>query len=109
MRFASISDGLSNTIFVGEKHVPRGMMGNGWWDCASYNGDYERCSTRGAGTIYPLTNNLDDPGWYFGSLHTGVVMFCFGDGGVRAVPVTINPATLGLLANRADGQVIPDY
>ena len=45
----------------------------------------------------------------FGSVHTGVVQFCFGDGGVRVLPQTINPLTLELLGTRNDGQVIPEF
>lgn len=108
-RFVSFSDGLSNTLLVGEKHIPQGSLGVGWWDCSSYNGDYYACSTRAAGPNYPLANNPRDTGWKFGSLHTGVVQFCFGDGGVRSLATTIHPYTLGLLANRADGEVIPEY
>jgi len=108
-RFASFTDGLSNTIFVGEKHVPIDKKGVGWWDCSTYNGDYSICSTRTGGPNFPLTNNPRDPGWKFGSMHTGVVLFVFGDGGVRNIPVTISPSILFLLISRNDGQVIPDY
>ena len=45
----SFSDGLSNCLLVGEKHVPEGKNGVGWWDCSLYNGDYHQCSTRTAG------------------------------------------------------------
>src|SRR5262249_22226167 len=36
--FLSFTDGLSNTLLVGEKHVPLGKEGVGWWDCSLYNG-----------------------------------------------------------------------
>jgi prepilin-type N-terminal cleavage/methylation domain-containing protein len=107
--FMSFRDGLSNTILLGEKHVPLDKKGVGWWDCSTYNGDYAVCSTRTGGPNFPLTNNPRDPGWRFGSLHTGVVVFCFGDGGVRNIPTTISPSILYLLVCRDDGQVIPDY
>jgi type II secretory pathway pseudopilin PulG len=108
-RFTSFSDGLSNTILVGEKHVPLDKKGVGWWDCSTYNGDYAVCSTRTGGPNFPLTNNPRDPGWKFGSMHTGVVLFVFGDGGVRNIPATINPNVLFMLIARDDGMVIPDY
>ena len=47
--------------------------------------------------------------WTFGSYHTGIVQFNFADGSVRALPVTIDPKILGLLASRNDGQPIPDF
>ena len=109
VRFAEITDGLSNTILVGEKHVALNKFGIGWCDCSTYNGDYPTCSGRAGGPNFPLAATLDDPGWKFGSYHTGVVQFAMGDGGVRRLSVTIDPSTLALLCDRADGQVIPDY
>ncbi len=107
--FNGFTDGLSNTLMVGEKHIPVGKNGIGWWDCSSYDGGYEPCWARAAARSYPLTTNVQDTGWKFGSRHTGVVMFCFADGGVRAIPETIDPTTLELLGMRDDGQVIPPY
>ncbi|MFO0804187.1 MAG: DUF1559 domain-containing protein [Gemmataceae bacterium] len=109
LRFSDFHDGTSSTLFVGEKHVPQGRDGQGWWDNSIYNGDYHGASTRAAGRSYPLTTHPQDTGWKFGSRHTGVVNFCFADGGVRRVPETIDPWTLELLGMRDDGQVIPDY
>jgi prepilin-type processing-associated H-X9-DG protein len=106
-RLAEITDGLSNTIFVGEKQVAIGREGRGWQDCSIYNGNYYKCSSRPAGG--GLTTNPRDPSWLFGSRHTGVVQFCFGDGHVRSLPVSLNPYILELLGKRDDGQVIPDY
>ncbi len=108
-RFADFSDGTSQTLMVGEKHIPKGKQGVGWWDCSAYNGDYHQCSTRAAGRQYPLTTNPLDQGWKFGSRHLGVVEFCFADGHVQSIPETINPYVLELLALRDDGQVIPEY
>jgi prepilin-type N-terminal cleavage/methylation domain-containing protein/prepilin-type processing-associated H-X9-DG protein len=108
-RFADFRDGLSNTLLVGEKHVPQGKEGIGWWDCSVYNGNYHQCSTRAASSLYPLTTNPRDTGWKFGGRHTGVVMFCFADGRVRTIAETISPTTLELLGTRNDGLVIPDY
>jgi len=107
--FSSITDGLSNTLLVGEKQVPLRREGVGWWDCSIYNGDYPQCSSRAASRTYPLTTDPRDTGWKFGSLHPGIVLFCFADGGVRPVPERINSAVLELLGMRNDGEVIPDY
>jgi prepilin-type N-terminal cleavage/methylation domain-containing protein len=107
--FATVTDGLSNTFFMGEKHVPRSMWGIGWLDCSFYNGDYWTCSSRGAGPNLPLASTLQEMQFLFGSYHPGVSQFAFGDGSVRPLSVRVNGTTLGLLANAADGQVIPDY
>jgi prepilin-type N-terminal cleavage/methylation domain-containing protein/prepilin-type processing-associated H-X9-DG protein len=105
----SFTDGLSNTLLVGEKHVPQSSFGVGWWDCSTYDGEYIQCSSRAASAGFPLTVNPQDTGWKFGSRHTSMVMFCFGDGHVQGIPASINPLTLQLLGTRNDGQVIPLY
>jgi type II secretory pathway pseudopilin PulG len=104
-----IADGLSQTLFAGEKHVPIGQYGQGPWDGAAYNGD-NGSSMRQAGPGAPLARTVLDPTEnLFGSLHPGVCQFVFGDGSVHAVRVTIDPVTLGRLANIADGQPVdPD-
>jgi hypothetical protein len=94
---------------AGEKHVPLGEFGVGWWDCSTYNGDYYACSTRSAGPNYPLARQMTDTGWMFGSYHPGICQFCMADGSVRPLPVTIDLRVLGLLAQRNDGEIIPDY
>ncbi|HSQ58518.1 MAG TPA: DUF1559 domain-containing protein, partial [Gemmata sp.] len=78
-RLLDFTDGTSNTLLVGEKHVMKGNFGVGWTDCSTYNGDYPACSTRAASRFFPLTNNPNDTGWKFGSPHTGLVQFCFAD------------------------------
>jgi prepilin-type N-terminal cleavage/methylation domain-containing protein len=108
-RFADFTDGLSNTLLIGEKHVAKGREGYGWTDCSTYNGNYGSCSSRAASQAFPLTTNPNDTGWKFGSMHTSVVQFCFADGSVHALPVSINPITLQLLGTRNDGMVIPPY
>jgi prepilin-type N-terminal cleavage/methylation domain-containing protein len=109
VRFADISDGLSNTVLVGEKHVPRGRFGTRPYDCSTSNGNYPQCFTRTPDRDRPLTTNPHSSSWTFGSSHTGVVQFCFADGSVRALPETIHPYTFELLGIRDDGQVIPSY
>ena len=109
IRFEDIMDGLSHTFLVAEKHVPVGKHGVGWWDCSLYDGRHFMCSTRAAGRMFPLTTDPNDQYWKFGSRHTGVVQFCFADGHVRAVPVTLNPLVLEMLSMIQDGHVVPDF
>jgi prepilin-type processing-associated H-X9-DG protein len=109
VRLLDFSDGLSNTLLVGEKHVPGDRDGYGWWDCSAYNGDYHQCSARAGSRLYPLTTNPKDTGWKFGSRHAQVVLFCFADGHVQTIPVEIDPGVLELLNQRSDGQVIPNF
>lgn len=104
--FADIADGLSQTLFVGEKHVPAGQYGRVPWDGAAYNGD-NGSSMRQAGPGAPLARYVTDPTEnLFGGQHPGVCQFVFGDGSVHPVRVTIDPIVLGRLANICDGQPV---
>jgi len=103
-----IGDGLSNTLLVGEKHVPLGLEGGAPLDCGLWDGHNVVCSIRPAGASFPMAINPDDLGWKFGSRHQGICQFVYCDGSVRALTKSINPVLLGLLAQRNDGQVIPD-
>jgi prepilin-type N-terminal cleavage/methylation domain-containing protein/prepilin-type processing-associated H-X9-DG protein len=131
----SITDGTSNTFLVGEKHVPAGMFGRlKVGDGSIYCGIWTTYSGRVAGIGVPLaqgpndvtpTPNLPKPAGYvkgtwrpgtdavwakkFGSWHPGVCQFAFCDGRVQAISNSIDPVTLGRLACRNDGQVIPPY
>jgi prepilin-type N-terminal cleavage/methylation domain-containing protein len=109
VRLASITDGTSNTIMMGEKHVPLGKFGNGWWDCSLYNGDYYPCSTRSGGIGYDIVTNRTSTKWAFGSAHTGIVQFAFVDGSARAINATIATTTMALLCDINDGLPIPDF
>jgi prepilin-type N-terminal cleavage/methylation domain-containing protein len=109
VKFAAITDGLSNTIFVGEKHVDQNNFGRGPLDCSLYNGDYWVCSTRSAGPNFPLAASRFDTSASFGSYHSGICQFVLGDGSVRAIANSTDPKILGLLANIADGQPIPNF
>lgn len=102
--FAAITDGLSNTFLVGEKHVPVFAFGTFPWDCSIYDGHNPVCSTRSGGPLFPLLSDRTHDGWGFGSYHPGQCQFVFADGSVRRVDNGINPVTLGYLAGRNDGQ-----
>jgi prepilin-type processing-associated H-X9-DG protein len=108
-RFDEITDGLSNTLLMGEKHVPKDKLGMGAWDCSIYNGGSFKCSARAASEAYPLITDPKSPAWAFGSMHITVVQFVFADGHVEALHVSTDPRILSLLSMRSDGQVIPDY
>jgi prepilin-type N-terminal cleavage/methylation domain-containing protein len=107
--FKDITDGLSNTIIVGEKHVILGSFGKGLLDCSLYNGDYWTCSTRSAGPNFPLAQSYNDQVIGFGSYHPTLCQFVLGDASVRPIQNSTDPKILALLANISDGQPIPDY
>jgi len=117
-RFGVIGDGLSNTLMVGEKHVKPGTFGLNspadltadYGDGSIYNGDHPWVISRVAGAGFALARSSAEPFVArFGSWHPLVCQFVLCDGGVRAVPTTISPVVLGLLAHRNDGNVTPDF
>lgn len=109
IRFDDISDGLTCTLLVGEKHVPPGTEGRPPGDCGLFDGHNPSCSCRSAGPDFPLAVSRDDPGWKFGSHHLGICHFLFCDGSVHQLKTTIDPVVLGLLSQRNDNQVVPDF
>ncbi len=112
--FKDVTDGLSNTLFVGEKHVPPdGFTHGSRGDSSAYNPDSLEVNARFAGPGFGLVR---DPDWndfsdwyslYFGSYHPGICQFVFGDGRVDVLNVSINTTVLGYLATKAGGETIP--
>jgi hypothetical protein len=111
-------DGSSNTLLIGEKHVT--TAGLGVFDAGGADQDFNIYSSqpskwayvtgRKAGPSYPLALSPADPfNSQFGSWHSGVVQFAYGDGSVRGVRTSVPGSTLALLSARSDGQPIPDY
>jgi hypothetical protein len=96
---------------IGEKHIrPSDLGKDPVTDGVIYSGSDHSTFTRFGGPSNPLAFTIyDTPNNQFGSWHTGVVQFVFGDGSVHALQNNIAPTTLGYLTNRQDGQVIPSF
>jgi prepilin-type N-terminal cleavage/methylation domain-containing protein len=107
VKIAHITDGMSNTFMVGEKHVFRGHLTDYTkGDGPAYNGDSGH-SNRGAGPSRLLAKGpTDTVTGRFGSWHPGYCQFALCDGTVRAIPVDLNGTMLGYLANMRDGQTV---
>ena len=110
VRLLEITDGTSNTLMVGEKHLGIADIGNGTYDGCIYSATPSGLSFRQAGPAHPLALTLKDAqNGQFGSWHTGVVNFVFCDAHVASLRTSIPGTTLGFLATRAGGEVIPSY
>jgi prepilin-type N-terminal cleavage/methylation domain-containing protein len=100
IRFATVTDGLSHTLAVGED-----VSEQNWHGAAYYsNGDFASCHA-------PLNFFLSpsDPGnpriMSFRSKHSGVVNFCVADGSVRSISQTVNWLTYQQLCTRNGGEM----
>jgi prepilin-type N-terminal cleavage/methylation domain-containing protein len=110
IRLLEIVDGTSNTFLIGEKHLRVADLGNGTYDGCIYSATPAGTTFRQAGTAHPLAISLTDAqNGQFGSWHTGQVLFAFSDGHVAGITTSISSTTLGFLATRSGGEVIPAY
>jgi len=128
IKFRSVRDGLSNTLFVGEKHLPdsdlpqwpvepyRVAMGHiDHGDNSIFNGASANNLMRVAGPNYPIMDDLSYTSYrysqqqnlLFGSWHPGVCNFLFGDGTVHALSASTSTTVLGALATKAGDDVVP--
>jgi prepilin-type N-terminal cleavage/methylation domain-containing protein len=115
-KLADILDGLSTTIFVGEKAVDRGFEGQpgGWGDGCIYNGNEPGTFMRLGGIGMAIADgDVGAPGpgtipkW--GSEHQSVCNFVMGDGSVKSITATLDEETLRRLCSRKDGRVVSEF
>jgi prepilin-type N-terminal cleavage/methylation domain-containing protein len=110
LTFKDFYDGTSNTILIGEKHIQLGRLNDPIQDGMILSGSEAQTYNRRASATNPISiNNLATVNAQFGSWHTGICQFVFGDGSVRAISTSVPGTVVGLLAARNDGEVIPDY
>jgi prepilin-type processing-associated H-X9-DG protein len=93
---AQLKRGLSTTILFGEKHVPRGHLGEAEaLDTPIVDGGSLAGHVRFAGEKYPIAASVDSPAEpVFGSWHETVTNFLFADGSVESITRQMSPALL---------------
>lgn len=122
IQLKDITDGLSNTIAVGETLPDCSDHTAGWW---LYNGhgnthastavrinDMTTCTAVGSPKIlWPscTAKNNWNIAHGFRSRHTGGAQFVLADGSVRFLSENINHPTYQYLGGRSDGQVIGEF
>ncbi|NBR06843.1 MAG: DUF1559 domain-containing protein [Planctomycetes bacterium] len=113
LKINDVSDGLSSTLLVGEKHVPPNQFGLTGYDNSIYNGDKTgarrmagSATAPGTGTSVLAKFPTDQTSGIFGSAHPGICQFSLCDGSVRSLRTTISNDALRKLANRKDGEII---
>jgi prepilin-type processing-associated H-X9-DG protein len=122
IRYEDVTDGTSQTLFVGEKKID--VLDLGWASGTRATlrnaGSPLNASRAGSSTIAasanPISSAAEDdsdsgPGTPtfvggFSSNHPGGANFTFGDGSVRFVKTSISVGIYQQLANRADGELL---
>jgi len=120
IRIASVSDGTSNVIFVGEILSDCTDHNGGWWD--RNQGANAHASTSvplNDMTTCPNSRKISNPActtqsnwnysWGFRSAHTGGGQFLMGDGTVRFISENIDYMTYQKLGGRRDGQPVGEF
>lgn len=107
VRFADVTDGLSNTLAVGERMT---RSANGWlytWAGVVSGGDNPICRFLGDTDVTPNNSlvRMDE----FASYHTGGAQFVLGDGAVRFISTNIDLGVYRNLASRAAGDVVSEF
>jgi prepilin-type N-terminal cleavage/methylation domain-containing protein len=115
-RIADITDGTSNTVMIGEKHLrssnpeganPPGTLYDPNYDIIAYSAGIQGSYHRRGGASWPLAQSPTTPqNMQFGSWHPGIVQFVLADGSVRGLRTSVPGTTLGYLTNINDGNVI---
>jgi prepilin-type N-terminal cleavage/methylation domain-containing protein len=112
--FKDVRDGLSQTVFLGEKLIEmRGRTELGWMSGtrATLRNTGNPLGFAGGTSRAGLLPPPDDPPNFvggFASWHPGVALFAFGDGRVTALRTSVNPGVLAQLGHRADGKLLSD-
>jgi len=109
---SDIKDGTSNTVAIGEPHVPTGQSTKSPFNGPAYFGRHLTHFSRIGGPGVPIAHDPNDQRasvYSFGSSHTGITQFAFSDGSARAVSTAMSTQVLANLCHRSDGNSVGDF
>jgi prepilin-type N-terminal cleavage/methylation domain-containing protein/prepilin-type processing-associated H-X9-DG protein len=116
VNMASITDGTSNTLLIGEKRLDYRRYESGdWHDDRGWSDGWDPDIMRYTAFDPRQDFKSDSEGSYswkfgyrFGSAHPGGFNALFGDGSVRQIRYNVNLTVFNNLGHRSDGNVIND-
>jgi prepilin-type N-terminal cleavage/methylation domain-containing protein/prepilin-type processing-associated H-X9-DG protein len=117
VRMASVTDGLSNTVMIGER-PPSNAAYWGWYQYPDFDSHIWAVTMSGdaylnSGCVFPMyfqqknTAKIDCDANHFWSEHTGGANFALGDGSVRFFQYQAGTTIIPVMATRAKGEVVP--
>lgn len=126
VRFADVTDGLSNTIMIGESYndtyAKDGQEMDYWQIGSPQTGSWTKGGaggteySEGVGSTGPKLNSRLDPNVHgvlmemsFGSYHIGGAHFLLGDGSVRFISENVDLATYQGLGSRGAKETLGDF
>jgi prepilin-type N-terminal cleavage/methylation domain-containing protein len=104
---ASITDGTSNTLLIGERKTRKDLDWFTSWPGMIAEGEeaFQRVCGSADHTPNDPHHHFDD----FSSHHTGGAQFCLGDGSVRFISENIDRGTYQSLATIQGGEVVGEF
>lgn len=120
-RFRDVSDGLSNTLMLGERYwdgmTPSDGSGQSNRIAGVWAGKPMCSDAKGGHEFSTLLRTNDSAAFTVGgtnraagnSMHVGGAHFCLGDGSVRFLSVNMSMTTYMLLGTMADGKVTGEF
>ncbi|MFO0428731.1 MAG: DUF1559 domain-containing protein [Planctomyces sp.] len=109
---SDLKDGSSNTILVGEPHIPDGEMTRSPYNGPAYFGRHLTHFCRLGGPGVPIAHHSRDQRanvFSFGSQHAGMTQFAMADGSARGISSQLNTQVLSALCNRNDGVNVGEF
>jgi len=117
VRMASVLDGLSNTVMIGER-PPSNNAYWGWYQYPDFDSHIWAVTQSGdaylnSGCVFPMYFQAKNPAKidcdanHFWSEHTGGANFAVGDGSVRFFQYSAGTTIIPPMSTRARGELVP--